>query len=246
MNATTENQAVSVILPTYNEAENIAAVIELLRAALDSPEIIVVDDDSPDDTWRIAQASGVQVIRRTQARGLASAIKAGIDAATGDVVVWMDCDLSMPPRTVPLLVNAITAGGADIAVGSRYAPGGRDVRPWLRTFTSRLINGFATLLLPVKVKDYDSGFLAVRRDVFSVVPLSDQGYGEYCIEFLCMAGLNGYRITEVGFEFTDRMMGQSKTAAGLFSFFRLGLQYARRVLAIKRKCRLARTPKDNS
>lgn len=210
-------------------------MISRLRAAEDSIEIIVVDDDSPDRTWMLAGDAGSRVIRRTEVRGLASALRTGIDAARGKIVIWMDSDLSMPPESISSLIEAIK-GGADIAVGSRYARGGKDVRPFLRTVTSRLINLFANVMLPVKVKDFDSGFVAVQKYVFDTVPLSPTGYGEYCIEFLCMAGLKGFRIEEVGFEFKDRAAGESKTAEGLFSFFKLGMQYMKRVLYIRRLC----------
>ncbi|MEW5946118.1 MAG: glycosyltransferase, partial [bacterium] len=194
-------RTVTVVLPTYNEAQNVAAMIGRLRSALGDAEIIVVDDDSPDLTWKVAQEAGARVIRRVGERGLASALKRGVEESGGEVVVWMDADQSMPPEDVPRLLDAIDAG-ADVAVGSRYATGGRDARPLLRVITSRLINLFANLLLPVKVSDYDSGFVAARRDVFGAAPIPSAGHGEYCIEFLCAAGLKGFEIREVGYEFT--------------------------------------------
>lgn len=227
---------ISIVLPVYNEAENIAPLISRLRAAIPSCEIIVVDDDSPDRTWEAAAKSGARVIRRIDERGLASALWRGITSAAGNIVVWMDADLSMPPEDAPRLVAAIRSG-ADIAVGSRYAEGGRDKRPFLRVFTSRCINIFANMLLPVKVKDYDSGFVAVRKPVFDSVPLSVDGHGEYCIEFLCAAGMSGFKIVEVGYVFTDRVLGESKSAGGLISFLALGLNYVRRVFAVRAKCK---------
>ena len=228
--------SISIVLPVYNEAENIVAMIEGLRGALGEPEIIVVDDDSPDRTWEIAGDAGARVIRRIGERGLASALKRGISEARGGIIGWMDADMSMPPAAVPSLVAAIE-GGADIAVGSRYAPGGRDLRPYFRVLTSQLINRFANLMLPVKVKDYDSGFVCARREVFEHVPLGDEGHGEYCIEFLCMAGAGGRRIEEVGYVFTDRTAGESKSAGGPLVFARFGIHYFGRVLAVRRNCK---------
>ena len=223
---------VTVVLPTYNEALNIGPMIRGLRAALGDPEILVVDDDSPDRTWEAAAAAGARGIRRERERGLASALSRGVSEAAGDVVLWMDCDLSMPPGDAPRLVQALECG-ADIAVGSRYAPGGRDARPWPRRLASRAVNALASLLLPVRVRDCDSGFVAVKKHVFQQVPLSPIGYGEYCIEFLCRAGLLGYRIQEVGYTFSDRAAGRSKTAPGLIPFLVLGMQYVRRILRLR-------------
>jgi dolichol-phosphate mannosyltransferase len=231
----TRYKLISVVLPTYNEAENIVPMIAALREVLGAPEIIVVDDDSPDMTWKLAEDAGARAIRRIGERGLASAIKRGVEESSGDIIVWMDCDMSMPPSVILKLAAAMEKSGADIAVGSRYAPGGRDARPFMRRFTSRAINIFANVMLPVKVRDYDSGFVAVARHVFDKVTISGEGYGEYCIEFLCHAGLAGFKITEIGYEFTDRRAGKSKTAAGgTFSYISLGFQYARRVIAIRR------------
>ncbi len=226
---------ISVVLPTFCEAENIAAMIRRLQAAIPNAEIIVVDDDSPDLTWQIAAAAGARAIRRRGERGLASALKRGIDEAEGEIVVWMDADLSMPPEDALRLVNAVKEG-ADVAVGSRYAPGGRDLRSPLRFLTSKAINRFANFLLPLEVKDYDSGFVAARREVFRKVPLPDGGYGEYCIEFLCQAGLSGFRIEEVGYRFSDRSHGASKSAAGPLVFVRHGINYFSRIIALWLKC----------
>ena len=102
---------VSVILPTYEEHDNIGPLIEGIASAVPGlKEIIVVDDDSPDETWRVAEEmrgsfAALQVIRRTNDRGLTSAIRDGVRASTGDVLVWMDCDLSMRPTDIPRLIE---------------------------------------------------------------------------------------------------------------------------------------------
>ncbi len=226
---------VTVVLPTYCEAENIAAMIKRLQKVVPGAEILVVDDDSPDLTWQIAADAGARAIRRCGERGLASALKRGIDEARGKIVVWMDADLSMPPEDVPRLLDAVRAG-AEIAVGSRYTPGGQDLRPPLRVLSSKFINRFANLLLPVKVSDYDSGFVAARREVFDEIPLSAAGHGEYCIEWLCRSGLRGFRIREVGYFFSDRDSGVSKSAAGPLVFARHGIHYLVRVVGLRLKC----------
>src|ERR1700686_5522336 len=101
--------SVSVALPTFDERDNIGPLIEAIQAALPSPEIVVVDDNSPDGTWQIVQdlaahGTGVRLVRRTSERGLTSAIQRGIDESRGEVVFWMNCDFSMPPESMPLLL----------------------------------------------------------------------------------------------------------------------------------------------
>jgi len=120
---------VSVVLPTYNERDNIYPLIQALlnHLADASPEIIVVDDDSPDGTWQVvaevaAQDERVRLLRRLDERGLTSAIAAGIEQARGDIVVWMDCDFSMPPEVVPRLVAAIPGRGGPLAGPSTLPP----------------------------------------------------------------------------------------------------------------------------
>ncbi len=118
--------SLTVILPTYNERENIPILIEgILRCVQTPVSLLVVDDNSPDGTWEVVQGIAgieprVRLLRRTSERGLTSAIWAGIRAAETDAVSWMDCDLAMPPETIPLLLERLAAG-ADVAIGSRYA-----------------------------------------------------------------------------------------------------------------------------
>ena len=171
-----EPLSLTAILPTYNERDNIPILIEGILAAVQTPvQVLVVDDNSPDGTWQVVQEIAareprVRLLRRTTERGLTSAIWAGIRAADTDAVSWMDCDLAMPPETIPLLLERLNAG-ADIAIGSRYVPGGSDPGHSLmaRAF-SVVINTFASLLLGWGVRDYTSGFVAARRQVFDVPP----------------------------------------------------------------------------
>jgi dolichol-phosphate mannosyltransferase len=119
----------SVILPTYNEKDNIELLIRaVLRYTPRRTEIIVVDDDSPDGTWRLVgrlakKAKNIRLLRRTEERGLTSALRDGIRLSRGRVCVWMDCDLSMPPEKIPELLGKVQKG-YDIAIGSRYLRGG--------------------------------------------------------------------------------------------------------------------------
>lgn len=229
---------VSVVLPTYNEALNIAKLIKRTEIALEtknlSYEIIVVDDDSPDGTWEIAERAGgehVKVIRRINQRKLVGAIQRGIDEAEGKNVVWLDADLSMPPEIIPRMVHDL--GQYSVVVGSRYVKGGKDKRPMLRVVSSRFINLIANVVLNFKVLDYDSGFVAARKEVLQSTRLRDSGYGEYCIDFLYKSGRKGYGIKEVPYSFVDRRAGQSKTAESLKGLAKFGLLYLQRIVELR-------------
>ena len=226
----------TVILPTYNEAQNISPLINRIHTALENrnKEILVVDDDSPDRTWEIAQGvngKDVRVVRRTKDRGLVKSIIEGINSARGQYVLWMDADQSMPPEMIPKIFAELKEH--HIAVGSRYVKGGQDLRPALRKITSRMINISANLVLNFKVRDWTSGFVAARKEVFQSVPLRDSVYGEYCIDFLYTAGKNKFKIKEVPYLFVDRLEGESKTAAKITSLLRFGWTYGKKVLALR-------------
>lgn len=227
---------VSVVLPMYNEAKNVKEMVSQVLKHLPKAEVLVVDDDSPDLTWKIAEDmhdSRVKVIRRTTEKGVASAILTGLRAANAPVVAWMDADLSMPPSLLPKMIEQLKE--VDVVVGSRYAKGGKDVRPALRVFTSRAINLAANIILNFKVKDYDSGFVVAKKEVVREIEFQPTGHGEYCIEFLFRASRKGYKIREVGFQFTDRILGESKTTATLFSLPFHGMRYLWRILKIRFK-----------
>ncbi|MBC7222873.1 MAG: polyprenol monophosphomannose synthase [Anaerolineae bacterium] len=228
---------VSVVLPTYNERDNIVPLIQAILLHAQHPtEVWVVDDDSPDGTWQVVQEMAardprVHLLRRVGERGLTSAIAAGIAASQGDVVVWMDCDFSMPPEVVPQLAAALDE--ADVAVGSRYVRGGRDVghSGMARAF-SWGINLFASLLLGWGVRDYTSGFIAARREVLTRIPLRGD-YGEYCIDLLYRAQKAGYRVVEIPYTCVERASGESKTGANVLDYLRRGWKYIWTVLRLR-------------
>lgn len=233
---------VSVVLPTFNEGQNIEALVTRTQQALKnySHEVIVVDDDSPDKTWEIAEklkqrqkTDSIRVIRRINEKKLVSAIQRGIDEARGSYVVWMDADLSMPPELIPEMVAHLNE--YSIAIGSRYAKGGKDARPMIRILSSWCINKVAYVMLKRYARDYDSGFVAARKEVLNDIRLSDSGYGEYCIEFLYRAGKGGYKIKEIPYSFIDRRAGQSKTAETLYGLFKYGMLYFRRIVRLRFK-----------
>ena len=230
--------ALTVILPTYNERENVPLLIEgILRHVTTPVQVLVVDDNSPDGTWKVVgdiaiAEPRVRLLRRITERGLTSAIWAGIQAADTDAVSWMDCDLAMPPEVIPQLLQRL-ADGADIAVGSRYVRGGSDPGHSLtaRAF-SVTINLFASMLLGWGVRDYTSGFIAARRMIFEAPEgpghpgLTLRGdYGEYCIDLLARAQMACLDVQEVPYACGARLSGESKTGSNPIDYLRRGWKY---------------------
>lgn len=230
---------VCTVLPTYNERDNIARLIEGILANAITPHLVlVVDDNSPDGTSAVVERLVLQMkpdfnrrlalVRRVGEKGLTSAIQRGIDEAIhthkAAIVTWMDCDLSMPPADVPKLVQAVL-DGADVAVGSRWVAGGADVAHGLMARTlSWLINHFAILLLGSQVHDYTSGFIAARAAVLQQIRLQGD-YGEYCIDLLARAHKAGYRLREVPYVCVPRTAGESKTGIDLWDYLGKGRKY---------------------
>ncbi len=236
---------VCTVLPTYNERGNISPLIDGILLHARTPQmVLVVDDNSPDGTWEVVKqlaqrynrptAHRVVLYRRIGPKGLTSAIQHGIDMAIytfgANIVTWMDCDLSMPPEDVARLV-ACVAGGADIAVGSRWIEGGADDAhgPMARTL-SLIINGYAMLRLGGEVHDYTSGFIAARAEVLRSLRLRGD-YGEYCIDLLGRALQRGCVVREAPYRCVPRNAGESKTGANLWDYLVKGRKY---VSAIER------------
>lgn len=232
---------ISIVLPTFNEAGNIETLIERTLTALGGyrrgVEVVVVDDNSSDGTWQLVQTiterdPRVRLILRTSESGLTSAISRGIQEARGDWVGWMDCDLSMPPEDWPRLASALE-DGADMAVGSRYVPGGSDVA---HSFTgrsfSRVINVCAGLVLDWSIKDYTSGFILGRKKVFERIDLRGD-YGEYCIDMLYRARQAGFIIREIPYVCVPRSAGVSKTATNVWGYLIRGVNYVTTVLQLR-------------
>jgi dolichol-phosphate mannosyltransferase len=225
---------VTIVLPTYNEKDNIVDLIADLKTHIRMPlEVVVVDDDSPDGTWKIVEDCNdpsVRVVRRSE-RGLATAIDRGLEEAKGDIVGWMDADQGMPPAALPGMLECLNE--YDIAIGSRYLSGAGDNRGFFRVLTSRVINTFAGLLLGFDIKDYDSGFIVLKKSVFDKVSFPSSGYGDYFIEFIYKCKKAGFSIKEVPYIFREREKGESKTAPGLVDFFRLGSGYVARIVRLR-------------
>lgn len=228
----------SVLLPTYNERPVIVGLVREILAAVPDAEVLVVDDDSPDRTWEVvAEAFAgdrrARAIRRIGRRGLPSALAEGIAETKGEVVVWLDADGSMPPDVIPRLLAATRE--ADVALASRYAPGGADARDSrLRIVASRAINLVGSLSLGGPVRDWTTGFVAARRSVLDRVPIrTHYVYGDYCIDFLYRAWRAGLRVVEVPYRCVERRAGETKTSPRLSRFLALGLAYLGTILRLR-------------
>jgi dolichol-phosphate mannosyltransferase len=208
---------ISVILPTYNESENIAALSQELLTILNSQgitgEVVIVDDNSPDGTGDIADAlserdNRVKVVHRPAKLGLATAIDEGSEAASHEIIVTMDSDFSHPPRIVPELVSALDE--VDISIGSRYVKGGSMEGPIHKIILSRMMTTFAGWLLGLNVKDCTGGFHALRKTLLQELDVKSKG-GEYDLELLYKAKERGYTMKEIPFTYKYREKGESKT-----------------------------------
>jgi dolichol-phosphate mannosyltransferase len=204
---------ISVILPTYNESENIRVIVPrifdvLTRSRLEG-EIIVVDDNSPDRTAEVAagfaKAYRVRVHVRKNDRGLATAVIKGFELASGDIYVVMDADLSHPVERIPEMVKPILEGECEATVGSRYTCGGGcEDWPFRRRFISKVSGLLARGLS--RLSDPTSGFMAIRRDALNGVTLDPIGW-KIVLEVIVKTGA---KFQEVPIVFADREKGESK------------------------------------
>jgi len=209
----------AVIIPTYNESENLEQLVHLLLALPLESQVIVVDDNSPDGTGQIAdrlaaEDGRVHVIQRPGKLGLGTAYIAGFRQALflgAECIVTMDADFSHHPRYIPSLVAR--SNGAQVVVGSRYVQGGgtRYCSP-KRRLLSRGANGFARLMLGLEARDCTAGFRCYRRQALEGIDLDaifSDGYS-FLIEMLYQCQRRGYHIAEVPIIFEDRRHGVSK------------------------------------
>ncbi len=211
---------VIVVLPTYNEAENITRLVPELLALPDALRVLVVDDASPDGTGRLADELAaahpgrVEVLHRSGKLGLGTAYLTGFQRAFelgADFILTMDADFSHQPRYIPAML-ARSADG-DLIIGSRYVPGGGVLdSPFRRRLLSRMANAAAHLFLGLKARDVTAGFRLYRREALRSLPLDrifSSGYS-FLIEMLFLIEARGWRVSEVPIIFQDRARGESK------------------------------------
>jgi dolichol-phosphate mannosyltransferase len=216
-----EGAQVSIIIPTYNESQNIIQILKSIGSNLPKnlrTEAIVIDDNSPDGTGKIVEDYlkdfkkmahyTIDIIHRTAKNGLGSAILKGIQQAKGDTIVVMDSDFSHPPQIIPKLIESIKKYQYDIAVASRYIKGGK-VQGW--SLKRKIMSKFATLIakkgLGINTKDPMSGFFAFKRNIIKELNIDAIGY-KILLEILVKT--KNVNIKEIPYTFQDRELGSSK------------------------------------
>jgi len=215
-----------VVLPTFNEIENLEGVLSAILEALPQAHVLVVDDGSPDGTGQLADTIAareprVAVLHRSAKEGLGPAYRAGfrwvLDRPDTDAVVQMDADFSHDPRDLPRLLAPLMVG-ADLTLGTRYVPGGGTVGwPWYRRIISRGGNTFARTVLLLPYRDLTGGFKAWRRELLESIRLRDMGVNGYGfqVETTWWAHRRGARIVQVPIIFRERTAGRSKMSGAI-------------------------------
>lgn len=215
----------TIVVPTYNEAENLEAMAKaLLALPVEALSLIIVDDNSPDGTGRLADdlatadPERIAVIHRPGKLGLGTAYKTGFRQALAqgaEVIIQMDADFSHSPDYIPTMIAALRTGEADVVVGSRYVTGGRlDQRwSWWRHLLSWWANQvYSRVILNIKTRDATAGFKAWRRGVLEAIDLDrvrSNGY-VFQVEMAYLTEKLGFRVLEIPIYFEDRRIGKSK------------------------------------
>jgi len=250
---------VAVIIPTYNERENIAVIVSRIQAAMPGADVMVVDDNSPDGTGLIAEQlayrdSRIHVLHRTRKNGLGAAYIAGFCWALDggfDVIVEMDADGSHRPEQLPKLLDALE--GADFVIGSRWVTGG-EVRNWPRSrqLLSKSGNAYARIALGIGLRDSTGGYRAYRSTALRQIGLGEVRSQGYCfqVDLALRALQSGLSVVEVPILFEERLRGTSKmsrliVAEALWRITRWGIALRWRSVTgapAKRESRLQPTP----
>lgn len=238
------DNSISIILPTYNEAGNILALIDKIEAAVPVGwryEILVMDDNSPDGTFELARQRAehdpnVKAIRRTSDRGFARSIRDGIERAHASRIIVMDSDLTHDPVEIPRLLHVGEI--FDIVSGSRFCAGGRMVDT-AHYVASMIFNWGLRILIGTQVQDNLGGYFTARRGAILKLPLDEifYGYGEYYFRLLHFAQHAGYSIVEIPSSYMLRGTGKSKS-----NWLRMLRTYS--LSAIRLRIRIARAEQN--
>ncbi|MBI3044307.1 MAG: glycosyltransferase [Betaproteobacteria bacterium] len=225
----------SVVLPTYNEAGNIVSLVEEILRNFPpdvDPEILVVDDDSPDKTCEVARKAfqanpNVRVILRTEDRGFAKSIRAGIELATGEWIIVMDSDFVHDPAEIPRMLHVACV--YDIVSGSRFCAGG-NMQDRTHYLASLAYNWFLRAVLRTQLQDNLGGYFSMKRETMLSLPLDDifYGYGEYFFRLLYFAQRRGLKIVEIPAIYRARTYGASKS-----NFLKMLFTYSKAAILLR-------------
>lgn len=224
---------ISIVIPTYNEAENIKTLLEqIFGLQIEGLSVIIVDDNSPDNTAQIVEGLmnkfGIQIIKRPKKLGLGTAYISGFKKALkneADLIFEMDADFSHNPKDIPRLIKACKEYGADMSIGSRKIPGGK-VIGWgiKRKIMSNGASFLSRLLLKLKTKDVTAGFRCYKKEVLKKIDLEKIKSNGYAFqeEMLYKTEKMGFKIIEVPVIFKDRTKGASKLSKkDIWEFFKI-------------------------
>ena len=228
-----KEKKVSIILSTYNEELAIEKTINEIQKHIKNVEIIVVDDNSSDKTFHILskyQSERLKIFSRKKTKGLASAFLLGLINSNGDVIGWVDSNMSSVVKLFPEMINNLENN--DVVLLSRFVNGGNDERNIVRKFSSYLLNKITKFVLRSKINDLSSGIFVMKKEVLlDTLPIAS-GHGEFMIEFLYNAERKGNKIKELAYTQPIDEEGNSKSYPNIFKFSLLGFFYFVRVLQI--------------
>ncbi len=227
-----KKKSISVILPTYNESKNIDILVSDLINQCENfnliYEIIIVDDFSPDKTWEVAQRiqrenNKVKTIIRKVERGLASAIRTGIDNSINSIICIMDTDLSHPPKDIIRMLEF--SDSYDMVWASRYVSGGQMKalgKKRIQRWFSYIFNQYLKFILQIPILDCTNGFFITNRNVFNLVELNKvfNGYGDFAFKLLYKLKGKNISMLEIPFTYEERKYGESKTG-----IFKISIKY---------------------
>lgn len=222
---------ISIILSTFNEEVAIEKTIKEILLNIDNVEIVIVDDNSTDKTFEILksiQNNNIKIFSRKKTRGLASAFLLGLINASGDIIGWVDSNMTQTVKLFPEMINNLENN--DIVILSRFIEGGSDQRNIVRKYSSYLLNKVTKLILRSKINDLSSGIFVMKRSVLlDVLPIAS-GHGEFMIEFLHKAEKKNNKIKELPYSHPIDEEGNSKSYPNLFKFCTLGFFYFIRIM----------------
>lgn len=227
------NKKISIILSTFNEEIAIKKTINEIRKHINDVEIIVVDDNSTDRTFEILKSlenDTTKVFLRKKTRGLASAFLLGLIHSKGDIIGWVDSNMSSVVKLFPQMINELQSN--DLVILSRFLEGGKDERNFVRKWSSYILNKITKFILRSKINDLSSGIFVMKRAVLlDTLPIAS-GHGEFMIEFLYNAERKGNIIKELAYTQPIDEEGNSKSYPNIFKFSLLGFFYFVRILQI--------------
>lgn len=221
----------TIILSTFNEELAIKDTINEILFHIQNVEIVIVDDNSKDNTYEIIkkfESPNIKVFSRKKTKGLASAFLLGLIHSSGDIIGWVDSNMTKVVKLFPKMIDELENN--DIVILSRFIDNGKDERNIVRKYASFLLNKITKSILRSRINDLSSGiFVMHRRVLLDVVPIAS-GHGEFMIEFLHNAEKKNNRIKEIPYTQPIDEEGNSKSYPNLFKFLALGFFYFVRIL----------------